>query len=274
LLLRRRMRNPALALAALLALALAPAPAGAAPRPWQGTLALDFAHPALPTLALTGAGVADAQGDVHLSVLRLGGGIAGQDVGIVSAPSIPSVVSVSASLSLGSGTLAPFSPIAPAGSPQLSRAALPVRGALRLCLVFVGCSSALTLALTESGGAQGLGVGGLLTLGGAGPLRISAEAAPWTARTASLPLATPGGSTLVLTTAGFVHGPISFTSSTALPGGQLSLVTPLAVSSEQGQAFASFARLDVRFVPEPAAGPALALGCALLTLLGRRRMRR
>ena len=119
-----------------------------------------------------------------------------------------------------------------------------------------------------------MGAGGLLTAGGGGNLRVSALAAAWTIKTASLPVETPGGGSVSLQARGWVHGPASFTGSTAGVGGALSLVTPIRVSSGDGQPLASFARLTLHFVPEPGTALAVALGGVGLAALRRRRARR
>ncbi len=118
-----------------------------------------------------------------------------------------------------------------------------------------------------------MGVGGIITVGGSGPLRLSLEAAPWTIRTATVPVTTNGGGTVAVAAAGWLHGPASFTTSTAVSGGALSLVTPLRITSNLGTPLGAFGRLTLRFVPEP--GLLLLMGSGLLGLaiLGRTRMR-
>lgn len=240
------------------------------PLAWEGSISLDPIAPGIPEFAITGSGVATLNGSgggIHLTRLRLAGGIAGSAVVPITDPDVGSLnpVSMRAALTLGTGTLAPFDPPAPPTAEQLTRAALPVRGVARLCLVFTDCRDSIDLDLTRNEGGTGVGVGGLLTEGGAGLIRISVLAAPWTVRTASIPLRTSGGGTVAAVAAGWRHGAFSFTSSTALPGGAVSLVTPLAVTSDDAQALAMFARLTVRFVPEPA--PALLLSAGVPALL-------
>ena len=97
--------------------------------------------------------------------------------------------------------------------------------------------------------------------------------APWTIRTATVPIMTDSGGTVAVAAAGWLHGPASFTTSTAVSGGALSLVTPLRVTSNLGTPLGAFGRLTLRFVPEP--GLLLLMGSGLLGLaiLGRTRMR-
>lgn len=249
-------------------------PAQAAQMPWEGTLSLEFASPSLPPLGVTGTGVATvtaAGGGIHLASLRLAGGLSGRATLPVTDPLAPTLASVRATVTLGTGTLRPFSAPVPPSQPQLTQRTLPVRGAVRLCLLFPGCGQALVLGLTEGDGTAGLGVGGLLTAGDFSGLRISVQAAPWTVRSATLPVATSAGGTLPLLAQGWRHGPSTFTSSTATTGGSLSLVSPLRVSSDAGEEFASFARLSVRWLPEPAGGLLLASGVAGLLWARRRR---
>ena len=74
---------------------------------------------------------------------------------------------------------------------------------------------------------------------------------------------------------GFAHGPLSFTGSTARPGGAVQLVTPVVVHGSEGLSPPSgFARLTLHFVPEPRALFVLAPSIALLAAGARRRRRR
>lgn len=274
---RRRPAARALARLALIGACLvAPRLAGAGELTWQGTLSLEFAAPGLGPLALAGTGVAAVNGSGgggHLASLRLSGGITGTATAPVTDPLLPTTLAaVEASAALGSGDLAPFSPPAPASQPQLTLAAVPVHGELRLCLFDPECGNWLALPLTQSSARTGLGVGGLLTLNGFGKgTQISARAAPWTVRTATLSVVTSNGSSVTLAAQGWRHGAGSFTSSTALPGGALSLVTPLQITSDAGQELALFARWTARFVPEPGWGLLVGAGAAGLLLLTRPR---
>ena len=113
-----------------------------------------------------------------------------------------------------------------------------------------------------------------MTFGRGGEIRISVEAAPWTVRDATLSVQTPSGSSFQLVTSGSVHGPYSFTGSTALAGGQLSLVTPVLTTSNGLDLPAlAFARLTLRLVPEPGLLLLLALSAVGLWILSRIRRR-
>ncbi len=260
------------AAASSLLVILAGTPAGrAAEMRWEGTLGFDFLAPGLPALAVTGTGVATLNGSgggSHLSALRLAGGLSASALVPVTDPEVTAaegIVALRASAALGSGSLAPF------GSGPFTRSTLPVRGMLAVCLLDPAClpGGFIGIPLSTGDGAAGLGVGGTLILG----TRISVLGAPWTLGAALLTVTTEGGATLEVPATGWVHGALSFTTSTALAGGALSLVTPLRVSSESAPPVAGFARLTLRFVPEPERALTLAAGAALLAVLGRSRRR-
>src|SRR5262249_46539555 len=119
----------------------------------------------------------------------------------------------------GTGTFAPFIKT-PVPNPKtrfpLTQNVLPVGGIAKICLLTTVCNNFLPLLLTQptTNGARfqvatattnqlthlgqqgkrlgipgtkikGVGVGGLITVGGAGGIRISVEAAPWTIKTAT-----------------------------------------------------------------------------------------
>jgi hypothetical protein len=264
----RSLRSSGIALALLGAVA---APGRAELLAWQGTLAL--APFGLPSVAVPGAGVAvvnPAGPGPALRTLRLVGGITGSATTLVTDPAVPGIRALEARVTLRTGLLRPIASASPWGGTGLTRDELPVAGTLRLCLVSALCSASLDLPLTGSGGVSGVGVGGLLTAG-SGALRISLEAAPWTVGPTSIPVTTPSGSSVAVTSHGFAHGPASFTGSTALTGGFVRLVTPLRITSSQGGATPAFGRLDLLFVPEPGPLLSLASGLAGLLVLGARR---
>ena len=262
----------ACAVSILLGLTVA-TPVRADPIPWAGTLDLEFVS--RPPVAFTGSGVATlngSNGGVHLSALGLAGGITGSTtIAPVTDPETATLLSVRAAVTLGTGTLYPFSPPAPPSQPQLTQRTLPIRGAFKFCLFLPGCGSYLPLPLTINHGRTGVGVGGD-PFGGFGfGLGLSIQASPWTLRTATLQITTTGGGSTTWVAAGWVHGPVTFTSSTAVTGGSVSLVTPVRVFSDAGHAFGLFARLTVRFVPEPPPLLLLGSGISALAVLGRGR---
>jgi len=270
------MRAQRVVLIGLLFSFAATSPALASSMRWAGTLDFEFAAESLSPIAFTGSGVATlngSSGGIHLTALRIAGGITGSATAPVTDPEMATLLSVRATATLGTGTLSPFSPPVPPGQPQLTRRTLPVRGAVRLCILLPGCDTAIPLALTVNRGRTGVGVGGLLTVGGfTSGTAISLEAAPWTLRTATLPIPTSGGGSATLAAAGWLHGPATLTSSTALTGGSVSLVTPVRVTSDAGQAFGMFTRLTVRFVPEPRPLLVVAFGASGLVALAWKRI--
>jgi hypothetical protein len=152
----------------------------------------------------------------------------------------------------------------------LTRGVLPLRGLAKLCMFSTACGTFLPLDLTRQtpgGGIEGVGVGGLVTVGGSSPLRFSIEGAPWTLHTATVSVATGGGGAFPVFTSGFAHGVGSVTGSTGLPGGMLQLVTPIRITSSQNSDLAGFGRLRVRFLPEPGWLVLLAAGLAGLGAL-------
>jgi hypothetical protein len=262
---------------ALLVLALAACvssvrAAGASPLRWEGTLAIELVG--LPSLAVTGGGVATVDGPnggAWLETLRLAasrGGIEGAALAPVTDAALAPLASVRGTASLGTGSIAPIS--GGVGTAPLTRRVLPLRGLAKLCLFSTACGTYLPLVLTgktPGGGTHGVGIGGVLTVGGTSPLRFSIEAAPWTLHTATVGVATPGGGKLPVSAHGFAHGAGSVTGSTGVPGGMLQLVTPIRITSSQGSQMAAFGRLRVRFLPEPGWLVLLAAGLTGLGLL-------
>lgn len=251
--------------------------ASASPRNWEGTLAVEVLG--FPPLAVVGGGVATLDGPgggTALQTLRIAasrGGVAGSVMFPVTDPVVQAngIASLRASVSLASGSIAPIS--GSLTTAPLTRGELPVRGLVKICLLSTLCTNYMPLLLTQptasgpGAGVKGVGVGGLVTVGDSEPLRFSIEGAPWTLRTATVSVATPGGSSVPVFTSGFVHGAASLTGSTGAPGGTLQLVTPIRIRSNQGAELAAFGRLGVRFLPEPGVALLLAAGCLGLGLL-------
>jgi len=269
---RARRRNAALLLLPLLVGAVR---SDARELAWRGTLEVElgFGDP----LAFTGSGLATLAGSgtpgVALTTLRLDGGITGTAAVPITDPDIAGTLPrVELSAALGAGTLGPFHPTAPFPEPQLSRAALPVGGTLRLCSFDPSCAFFLPVPLTRSSGARGIGVGGLVTGGGFGDVRISLAAGPWTPWTATLTQPTPLGGVATLASTGWLHGPASFASTAGQAGGEVRLVSPIRITSTQAaQPIAAVNRLTLRFVPEPGILLLLLAGILGLACLGRSR---
>jgi hypothetical protein len=264
--------------------------ASAVPLNWDGTLILELGT--LPAIPATGGGVAtvnDSGALGHLGNMRLKasrGGISSADVHapITDAAAAP-IVSVRVTARLGTGTLGPIS--GGAQSSPITNNRLPVAGLAKVCLFSTACGTYLPLQLTQhapGSGTKGVGIGGIITIGGTSPIRISIEAAPWTIKTKTSidQITTPVGGTVKKfvnrTAKGFAHGPSSNTSSTANPSGVVQLITPMQVvtnlTNGSNAKIALFGFLTVHFIPEPGMLLLLGSGVAGLVLLGRHRMRK
>jgi hypothetical protein len=268
------MRKAIVLFGALL-LALTAGTASAKTLDWHGTLDIDLG--ALPTLRMQGSGVATVNGTTgqsHLNTLRLAGGITGSGTIAVTDPETTgSIPSIRISATLGTATLSGIS-----GGGALSQPALPVGGFTRVCLFAPGCASFLPLNNTTNNGNTGLGVGGQLTLGGFGMIRISVVNQPWTLGTVSGVNQTVSGGFKTISRQGFIHGPASTTSSTATGSGVVQLIAPQQVTtagiSGNSQQLTLFAALTVHFIPEPGLLLLIGSGVVGLGLLGRSRMKK
>jgi hypothetical protein len=247
---------------------------------YQGEFQLDLG--ALPPAIITGTGIAIANGagpGGHLDSLKILGGIAGNVVVPVTDPVVTQggIVSIRATGTLGNGTLAPVSGALQNTSLQLTDSTLPIYGSAHLCLVYAGCNSGQIEVPFTVNGTKGFGVGGLITAGGAGTIRVSVLAAPWTVKLASAANRTDNGAVSFPTAHGFAHGPASLTSSTALTSGVVQFVTPLQVTTAglpgNNDLIALLGHLRIHFVPEPGVLLLLASGVGALVMLGRQRRR-
>ena len=247
--------------------------AGAKVLDWHGTLDLDLG--ALPSVRILDSGVAtvnNSSGGDHLSTLRLAGGITGSGTAFVTDPDTTATIrSVRVAAQLGTGTITGIS-----GAPPLGANVYPIDGLARVCLVFSNCNAALSLPMNQ--GDKGLGIGGLLTLGGVGAIKISIVAAPWTLGTVSGVNQTADGNFATLTRVGFVHGANSSPSTTATGSGVIQLISPanIVVTGLPGnnEALSLFVALTLHFVPEPGLLLLLGSGVVGLGLLGRARMKK
>jgi hypothetical protein len=237
-------------LPALLLLLLAPS-AGAAPieRAFEANLALFSGL--VPPVYLSGSGVATLQvtGD-HLDGLSFPAGV----FDTMTTATIPGL-EVRVDAMNGAGTLATG-----AGPSGGFGGAIPVLGTLRICLGG-GCDASPFLDVSLP--LNVVGAGGTTSTGG-GTFVVSG--APWSTGPVTL-----SGTGFVSYFSGFRVGPGGLTSSTALPGGFLSVVTPAHVSVPSVGGIDFVAVLDVQFVPEPAAALLAAVGLVGLGALSRRR---
>jgi hypothetical protein len=151
---------------------------------------------------------------------------------------------------------------------------------VRICLVVPGCAGNLPLDVggTVNGVAVGGGVGGILTIGQLGMIRISIVGAPYTVKTITGFNRTNNGAIDTYTEKGFAHGPLSNTSSTGQTSGVLQVVTVNRTTTQgvpgNSDISANFARIVVHFVPEPGLLLLLGSGAVGLALLGRKRIRK
>jgi hypothetical protein len=241
---------------------------GAETQVFRGTFSLQgFDDPAPAATAVGVATINSSGGGSHLATLELPGGLFSLHTSVpVTTPSgSPPLSAVEIDLTLGAGELA-------VGTAGTLRGTLPVPGTLRLCLL-AGCGFFVDVPLTESS-TRGAGIGGAPITAPIGSLgTLSIGGAPW--QTGNAAIQTSGGS---VSAAGFAHGPLSLTSSTAEPQGVLQAVTPVAVGfSVLGGSpvvVPVFGVLELKFLPEPSSLVSLAGGALLLAGLGARRLRR
>jgi len=270
------MRRSTLVILALL-LVFGAGQANAKTLGWHGTLELDLG--ALAKISMQGSGVAtvnNSGGGSHLNTLRIAGGITGTGAAPVTDPdTTPQIKEIVISATLGTGTLSGIS-----GAPPLNPPAkLAVKGFTRVCL-FLGCdiNGFLPLNNTTNNGATGLGIGGLLTLGNAGPIRISLINGPWTLGTTSGINQTKDGGFVTEVATGFVHGAASSNSSTATPSGVIQLIAPQQVTTSgiagNSTKLTLFTTLTLHFVPEPGLLLLIGSGVVGLGLLGRSRIKK
>jgi len=245
----------------------------AASMSWEGTISVSLSASQVLSVEASGeAVVIDAGNGFTLQTLRPVGDSFGTDTVFLTDPEVPTIAALRLEAGVGFGTLAPFDPLAPLSQSQLTKNTLPLYGTLKLCILSNACSDYVPIPLASLSLGAAVGVGGLIT-NGLGGIRVSLEAAPWTLREAAVTVETPSGSTFQFVTSGSAHGPYSFTGSTALTGGQLSLVTPMLIASNQlDVSQPAYARLTLRFVPEPGLLLLLASGVVGLWVLSRIRL--
>ena len=286
---------------------------------WEGTVSTLTGN--LPAIAITGGGVATLNGSTgpipaHLATLRLKGSrgnVTGTATQLITDPNVAGngIAAIVVQAALRTGTLAPISG-AIASNAILTERSLPLGGVAKICLLSTVCTDFLPLVLTQpttngaryqlntatanqltpnglqgkhlgipGTGIKGVGIGGLITVGGDSPIRISLEAAPWTVKTATAVDQTDDNTGAAafhnVTRMGFAHGPASGTTSTAQPSGVLQLVTPNQVRTNlelgSNAKVSILTELLIHFIPEPGLLMLLGSGVAGLLLLGRNRIK-
>jgi hypothetical protein len=155
---------------------------------------------------------------------------------------------------------------------------IPVTGGVTLCLLvqFPNCLAHLNIPLgaTTAGMNVGGGVGGIVTIGGTGSIRISVLGAPYTVKTVSAVNRTTNGGFALFVEQGFAHGPLSLTSSTAQTSGVLQIVTAshiTIVAPGDNDLSGNISRTLIHVIPEPGLLLLVGSGAAGLALLGRSR---
>ena len=274
--------------------------ASGAPLNWQGTswtILADF-----PVGVLTGGGVAtinESHGVIpaHINTMRLAAS-RGQIGGTFTRPVTDPKLYANGIASLiysnvrgGTGTNTGIS--GGAASTGTGYGVQAIHGIVKICLIFApNCEQFLPMILNQpttvngipGPNTKGVGVGGLITAGGYGGIRISLQAAPWTVKTATVVdhiTTPPSGTNRVFVTfraKGWAHAPVSTTTSTAQPSGVLQLVTPSQVATNlplgSNEKLGSFVIVAIHFIPEPGLLLLLGSGVAGLAFLGRRRVRK
>ncbi len=248
---------------------------GAATLPFEATLGITLAG--LEPVGLVGSGVAtinSSGGGVSISSLHLPAGAVGGTAsiqlgaapisGLVLAGGTSAVmIHLSNPASFTISQNAPFGSLSNAsgsfgGGPFLN-GIMPLNGVAIVCL-FQACNGqpAANLVVPLSP----VGQGGSAVAQGL--VSITVVGAPWTTGMVSIENSA---------STGFAHGPASGASA-AMPGGVLSLVTPVTVSTSLGvfPVVPVFARLTLHFVPEPGTLVLVCSGLVGFAIAGRRRM--
>jgi hypothetical protein len=265
-----------LLLGALLALGVA-GTASAKSQDWHGTITVELGE--LMPLDLIGSGVAtvnDSSGSAHLSTLRIGAGIT--DSGLVPVTDPNSTGQIKGIQITGTGPNPAMTLTGISGAPPLGANQLAMPGFTRVCIFTAGCSTNLPLVHTTNQ-TNGIGIGGTVTLGGFGSIRISIEAAPWTLASGTAANQTVKGNFITVTRTGFVHGAASGSASSTLDdSGVIQLISPEQITTAgivgNSTKMNLFLTLTLHFIPEPGLLLLIGSGVVGLGLLGRSRMKK
>jgi hypothetical protein len=223
---------------------------------FSGTLSVQIAT--LDPVVLPGASTATVNGSNgagHLEGLGIDAGVFAVDGFLVPVtdPGVFPIAGVAVTAENGAGSF-----VGNGGSGSFG-GSMPILGVTKVCL-YGACGSSVNISnlvvpLTV------VGQGGQVTVMGA--VNLTVVGAPWTTGTAAIGTLTQMGG-------------VSPLSNTGAPSGNLTLVTPIFISTNIG-AFAvvpAFATLNLHFVPEP--GTLVLLGSGVVGLLaaGRSRARK
>ena len=157
---------------------------------------------------------------------------------------------------------------------------IPSTGGVTICLLISNpCDFQLNLLVgaTSAGVQIGGGVGGILTIGGLGAIRISVVGAPYTVKTVSAVNRTENGLFDVFSEHGFAHGPGSNTSTTAQASGILQTITAnhtTVIGPGDNDISGNISRVLTHFIPEPGLLLLFGSGAVGMALLGRKRIRK
>ena len=240
------------AIAVLTALGLGAVSVHAASLPFTGTLAIQVGS--YDPMVVAGGGVAIANGSSggsHLNTLAMPASAfeTTHQILPVTDPSAAPVNGLQLTVANSTGTI------------TNGTGPIPLVGFAKVCM-FGPCSSAVAnlnvpLAVAGNGGASFI----------TGSINLTVIGAPWTAATAAIG---------TITRMGFAHGPASAASTTALPSGQMRLVTPVFVSTNvpSSPVVPTWGILTLHFVPEPTTLVLVSGGLVLLARAGRARLRR